>query len=172
MPFPSETLRAWCENVQELIDAPREDRCSYTDGLCQCEVDTAIMYAPQDQRAQLASGLFWSVWIDQVLWDVLGGQGAALYDDFASRCPFPKLYSHPTPGYASPYFIISRDRQYPIPTRELLLEDKQEFWGEIAQWLTNEADVLVTQMAEQTFRLDLEERFGPEFAYLFEEQNE
>ena len=125
------------------------------------------MYAPPDLREQLASGLFWSVWIDQVLWNVLGGGGTPLYDDFAGRYPFPKLHSHPTPGYASPCFIISGDHQYPVPSPELLLEDKEEFWGEVAQWLESVADILVKETAEAVFRRDLQRRFTPEFGYLF-----
>ena len=166
MPFPSEALRAWCRNVEELrermfgLDQARED------GWCQCGIGAAIGRAPVDQQAQLCSGLFWSIWIDQVLYTVSSGEG---FYGQTFRCTyrFPKLYSHPTPGHASPAFLLSGSSQYERPGRELLLEDKEQFWGEIASWLRHleRQDILLASEAE--FREDLRQRFAEDLWFLF-----
>lgn len=174
--FPSGSLREWCRRIRELLDAPREGRTRHRDGFCQCEVYRAIEYAPAAQRAQLASGIFWSVWIDQVMWYVLveggvGGRAAnrELYEAFAALYPFPKLYSHPVPGHASPAWLLAANRSYQLPSRELLLEDKEEFWGDVASWLESIGRSDVRDAAIFAFKEDLGLRFPPEMGYLFAE---
>lgn len=176
MPYPSEVLGEWCKRIRELMDAPREGKTGHRDGFCQCEVFRAIEYAPAEQQPQLASGIFWSVWIDQVMWYVLvegGVQGChpdrSLYEEFIKRYPFPKLYSHPVPGHASPAWLVAANRGYATPSRELLLEDKEEFWGEVASWLDSTARCDVSNAAVSAFKEDLGLRFPPELGYLFGE---
>lgn len=176
MPFPSDQMREWCRRIRELLDAPREGRTGHRDGFCQCEVYRAIEYAPAGQQAQLASGVFWSVWIDQVMWYVLvegGVEGCYadrnFYEEFIKRYPFPKLYSHPVPGHASPAWLLAANRSYPIPGRSLLREDKREFWGEVAAWLDSIERSDVKDAAIFAFKEDLGLRFPPELSYLFTE---
>ena len=179
MCFPSESLRAWCANIErlrlELAKSPRESHRAAVreDGFCECGVGVVISSAPWRQQAQLCSGLFWSIWIDQVLFTVSPRE---LYDRF--RDPklylFPKLYSHTGPGHASPALLLRpRDDfvderwQYERPSQELLVEDKKDFWGEVAAWLSHVGAENRRQTAEAEFRADLRQRFPAGFEFLF-----
>jgi len=176
MSFPSDSLRMWCANVEWLR---RELEKTYPgqirqDGFCQCGVGLAISKALPDQQAQLCSGLFWSVWIDQVLFTVSHPE---LYVAFRRLYSFPKLYSHPEPGcHASPAFLLKppdnregKEWQYERPNRGLLLEDKEDFWGEVGAWLKDVGQENTRQSAESEFRKDLHERFSAGFEFLFAE---
>ena len=174
MPFPSPALSDFCEHVRVLILAPRQERTAHRDGFCQCEVYRSIEYAPPNQQAQLASGLFWAVWIDQVLYYIAVEGGVpecaadpAVYEHFRNTYPFPKLYSHVGGGHASPYLLLAEWRPYAGPSRNLLLEDKRAFWGEVAEFLDSEGHGHVRRAAEIAFNEDLQLRFPPEHAYLF-----
>jgi len=170
MRYPSEALRAWCQNVEKLRQEMSKRGKALEDGWCQCDIGDAIRFCQQSQQAQFCSGLFWSVWIDQVLFTVLPPE---LYDQFRSIYRFPKLYSHPTPGHASPAFLIipppaADERcQYQRPTNELLMQDKKEFWGEVAAWLRHVGQVNHCEAAEADFKADLSRRFPEEFHFLW-----
>jgi hypothetical protein len=173
MPFPSQALKDFCSNVDDLFRAPRE-RTTHRDGFCECEVDRAVEYAPPAMQAQLASGLFWAVWIDQVLYYVAekGGIPAcpadrAVYQRFYTTYRFPKLYSHAGRGHASPYWLLADQRPYATPTTDLIMEDKREFWGEVDDFLEHEGHAVVKDAALTAFREDLALRFPPAFAFLF-----
>jgi hypothetical protein len=173
MVFPSKALNDWCKNVQALINSSRNHRPSNSDGFSQSEVFKAVEFAPIEQRAQLLSGLFWSVWIDQVMYYILveNSKDKTLYETFRGIYPFPKLRSHPSCGQASPSWLMGDDeigRGCPKPNEELLLEDKKEFWGEISDWLTSIDRSDVKDLAEGAFKEDLRIRFNPALKYLFE----
>jgi hypothetical protein len=170
MPFPSDAMRAWCRSIEDLRQAMCKLGKAGEDGWCQCDIGDAIRFCPQDQQAQLCSGLFWSIWINQVLFTVLPRE---LYDQFCGIYTFPKLHSHPTAGHASPAFLISPPAaadercQYPRPTMELLMHDKKEFWGEVAAWLRQNGQVNRCEAAEAKFKADLGRRFPEEFHFLW-----
>lgn len=176
MPFPSQALEDFCSNVAILIEAPREGRTCHRDGFCQCEIYRAIQYAPIAQQSQLASGIFWGVWVDQILFYVLieggirGQPDCALYERFREAYPFPKFYSHTRPGHASPYGLLADNRDYTRPTRELLIEDKQGFWGEVSEFLDSLGRHDVRASAEDAFREDLGLRF-PRNAAIFSQRS-
>jgi hypothetical protein len=170
MPFPSEAMKLWCQNVEKLREALFRQDKAQDDGWCQCQIGEAFsIFCPRDKQAQLCSGLFWSVWIDQVLFTVLPRE---LYDQFRSIYTFPKLRSHPT-GHASPAFLINPPAaadercQYQRPTRELLMQDKKEFWGEVAAWLRHVGQVNHCDAAEADFKADLGRRFTEEYHFLW-----
>lgn len=79
---------------------------SYTDGLCQCEIERFIEEA--DQPGLIRSFLMLSVFIDQRMYTDF----QFLYEDFRSHFCFPRLYSCPTAGMASPNWVISVSRGY------------------------------------------------------------
>jgi len=192
MPYPSEAMFKWCENVRRLWWEQRRIGQTREDGFCRCQIGHAIERATDArEQAQLCSGLFWSIWIDQVLYDVCGSR-QGLYERFRWLYPFPKLYSHTGPGYASPAVLLAPPPEVPAegppgfpedidwgeakhdegdryerPGRELLLEDKREFWGEVAGWLKEVGEETVRQAAQDDFRKDLGERFPPGFEFLF-----
>jgi hypothetical protein len=179
MPFPSDAIRIWCENIERLRAEQERTRHAREDGFCQCpdEIGIAISLAPRDQQAQLCSGLFWSIWIDQVIYAV-SRVGPGFYPLFRHVYRFPRLYGHPVglQGYASPACLIEPpgntcdDRwRFERPNPELLLEDKREFWGEVAAWLSDVCAGEVREAAEEEFRRDIRERFQPGFEFLFSE---
>lgn len=176
MQFPSQRIKDWCNNIQALIDAPRVNKTSKGNGFCGCEFEQAILYAPRNQQAQLTSGLFWSVWIDQVMYYVFvdGGivnfpQEIELYEKFRSIYCFPKLYVCSGRGYLSPHILFDNNYRYLKPDRELLEEDKKEFWNdEVKKWLTNihRGDVIVALVS--AFKEDITKRFENNYGFLSE----
>jgi len=164
MAFPSPPLKAWCENIQMLVHAPRPHKTAYADGFCQCELADAILRAPLAGQAQLASALFWSFWIDLVMGHVADPQ---LYEDFRKKYPFPRLHFHPGPGTACPTWVLRQDQPYRLPTSELLLEDKEEFWREVAAWLDSIERSDVREKAIAAFEKDLKHEFFKDLADLF-----
>jgi len=169
MGFPSEPLRKWCENINYLIKIQQER----LEGICECQLPL-ILEVPGleiNQRKQLGSAFFWSVWIDQVMHYVLVDGGVpgvekdeSLYKEFRRLYPFPKLYSHPSPGFASPWSVlVFCERKNCMPNKELLLEDKKEFWGEVAKWLDSIGRSDVKEAAIIAFKEDIEHRHFPAF---------
>jgi len=176
MSFPSDQIREWCKWLWKLLDALGPHVAGRVDGLCQCEVGHMVSFVPLGHRPQFVSGLFWSVWIDQVMWYVLVEGGVRgcysdrnFYEAFIRRYPFPKLYFHAGDGHASPAWLLAPERSYPGPGRELLLEDKREFWGEVAAWLESVERSDIRDAAVFAFREDLDLRFPPDLHYLFSE---
>jgi len=173
MPYPSQAMRAWCQNVERLRREMFKLGKASEEGWCQCQIGEAIgRFCPRDQQAQFCSGLFWSIWIDQVLYSV---SSRDFYDGtFRPVYRFPKLFSHPSPGHASPAFLLGEppprapaDWQYERPSTELLLEDKKEFWGEIVGWLRQLGRHDMLQAAEADFKEDLQRRFPEALTFLF-----
>ena len=174
MPYPSQAMQTWCANVEALRQEMAKTGKAREDGWCQCQIGEAMSrFCPREQQAQLCSGLLWSIWIDQVIYSVAERQ---FYEQaFRPAYRFPKLYSHPTPGHASPAFLLgemasdapSRDWQYQRPSNELLLEDKREFWGEVAAWLREVHRPDILQAAEADFREDMQRRFPEDLRFLF-----
>jgi len=174
--YPSKALRDWCRNIQKLVANNNLNTgfTNYNDGFCLCDMDKVINLAPVDQQSQLASGIFWSVWIDQVLYYVLVDGGVEgferdpkLYQSFRNIYKLPKLHEHFISAHASPSFLLDGNRKYPVPNRMLLLEDKREFWGEISCWLKAIERTDVKDAAERAFKEDLHIRFPEDFDYLF-----
>ena len=153
MVFPSPPLKAWCKNIQKLVDAPRPHKTAYADGFCQCELASAILRAPPKGQAQLASALFWSFWVDLVMCHVAGPR---FYGEFRKMYSLPRLHFHPGLGTACPAWVLREDQPYPVPSPELLFVDKQEFWGEIADWLDSVARSDVKKKAIAAFEEDVE----------------
>ena len=177
MAFPSETMRRWFENVERLRAELAKIGHAGEDGFCECpnEVGYALTKTrlSRDQQVELCAGLFWSVWIDQVLFTVCPRE---LYERFRQVYRFPKLHRHVGRGHASPACLIEPPGDtsnelwaFERPSRDLLLEDKRDFWGEVAAWLTEVGAEGVRQAAEEEFRKDLRERFPPGFEFLFPE---
>jgi len=176
MPYPSQAMRTWCENVEKLRQEMFRLGKAREDGWCQCQIGEALgRFCPQDQQAQFCSGLFWSIWIDQVFYSVSRHLGQEFYEQtFRPTYRFPKLFSHPTPGHASPAFLLSeppgmlaQDWRHQRPSRELLLKDKEEFWGEVAGWLQQVERQDILQAAETDFKDDLQRRFPEALKFLF-----
>ena len=177
MPYPSQAmLLLWCRNVEELRREMFKLGKAREDGWCQCQIGEAIgRFCPQDQQAQFCSGLFWSIWIDQVLYSV--SEKDFYWPSFYDAYPFPKLHCHATGGHASPAFLLGEpppgtppeDWPYQRPSRELLLEDKKSFWGEIAAWLRHLGRQDVLQAAEDAFKEDLQRRFPEDLQALLSE---
>lgn len=175
MSFPSRAIKSWCKNIQKLIDSPRKNKTTYNDGFCMCEVEKAILYAPGDKQAQLTSGLFWSVWIDQVMYYVLidGGVNGflpepELYRKFRSIYCFPKFYVHSGPGHSSPHFLLGDNQHYQKPDEYLLKEDKNDFWCEVKKWLMSIHRDDVVNAVISAFREDIENRFENKYSFLWE----
>ncbi len=171
--FPSEAIKDWCHNIQKLIDAPREGKTSYDDGFCACEVEKAILYAPHEQQPQLISGLFWSIWIDQVMYYVLVDGGIhgfepdkELYKKYRSKYRFPKLYVHSGPGHSSPHFLLSQNANYQTPNNELLEEDRRDFWCNVKDWLKGIHRDDVIDAALSAFQDDINTRFNHNYDFL------
>ncbi len=168
MPFPSAAMRAWCQNIENLREAMFRLGNAWEDGWCQCQIGEAISgFCPSDKQAQLCSGLFWSVWIDQVLHSV--SERAFYEEKFRPVYRFPKLYSHTSTGHASPAFLLtSEDRRwmYAKPGESVLLEDKREFWGEVSAWLRESGQGHLCEAVEAEFRADLSQRFPNDFGFL------
>lgn len=167
MGFPSEPLKKWCKNINYLIKVQLER----LEGICECQL-LLILEVPGlevSQRKQLGSAFFWSVWIDQVMYYVLVDGGVpgiekdeSLYKEFRRLYPFPKLYSHPSSGFASPGSVLAFcEGKSCMPDRELLLEDKKEFWGEVAKWLDSIERSDVKEAAIKAFKEDIELRYFP-----------
>ena len=177
MPFPSEAMRAWCHNVEKLRQEMFKLGKACEDGWCQCQIGEALgRFCRPGQQAQFCSGLFWSIWIDQVLYSVSPRLDQEFYGQtFRPAYRFPKLFIHPPPGHASPEFLLREsppgtpreDWQYQRPSRELLLEDKKDFWGEIAGWLRHLERQDILQAAEADFKEDLQRRFPETLTFLF-----
>ena len=174
MPYPSDQMREWCRRIHELINVPGRGT-GHTDGFCHCEVHEAIAYAPTpESQAELAAGLFWRVWIDQILRRILRPGGTVgdpgFYEELRRLYPLPRLYGHHFGDDACPAIIFTDTyRTYPVPSRELLCEDKREFWGEVAAWLDSIDRSDVRDAATLAFKEDLGLRFPPELSYLFTE---
>lgn len=177
MKFPSEDLKNWCREIQNLIDAPRERKTGI--GFCACEIEEAILYAPENMQAQLTSALFWSIWIDQVMYFILLDGGVKpylrkyfppaenqLYDKFRSLYPFPKLNIHGGAGQVSPGYLLSEQRHFQKPDIKLLSEDRKEFWGEIKNWLKSiqREDIINAMIC--AFREDVKLRFENKYYFL------
>lgn len=181
MAYPSQALQDWCRNIQKFIDVAADNGLSgtaYRDGFCECTAQNfkLILSVSQDETAQLISGLFWSVWIDQVMFYILIDGGIStmkpdksLYAEFRSLYTFPKLHSHPGRGEGSPVWFLLRNRGCKLPDSTLLLEDKKEFWGEVADWLDYRGKSDVKLAALTAFKEDLKIRFPEGYDYLFPE---
>jgi hypothetical protein len=181
MTYPSEAMREWCRRIRRPLDGPRQCKVGSDDGLCQHDWNVALKAEPQERQAKFVGALFWAVWIDQVMWHVLvegRGQGCAanreLYEEFIRRYPFPKLYSSIDRGHARPFcfvpaYFVPAHCDYQTPDRELLLELKRTFWGEVAFWLGSIGRPDVTDAAVSAFKEDLRLQFPQELSFLFEE---
>jgi len=163
--YPSDNLKKWCIEIKKLIDWYGHHK-----GFSQSDTSEVIkLLDKKQQQAQLCSGLFWSVWIDQVLFRVLSQDKQ--YPRFRKFYPFPRLYtSNTTKEYESPVWLIDAERSYKVPGRKLLLEDKNDFWGEVASFLKIVMGKEVVDAATGIFREDLRERFPQELQYLFDEE--
>jgi hypothetical protein len=153
-------MKQWCKNIRDLWDKTHQTghgELAGEYGWCQCDVREAILHAPPDQQAQLVSGIFWSAWIDQVLFS-LGER--EVYQKFRETYLFPKIYSHAGGGHAAPHVLLgieAKEGNY----QALLHEDKKEFWGEVANYLESIGKHDIVERAEREFINDLTERNFP-----------
>lgn len=172
--YPSQAIREWCHNIHILVKTmhPHSD-----DGFCQCSVLSAVMKAPdKGSQAQLASGLFWSVWIDQVMYYVLVNGTFApdqkhdqFYSNFRQIYSFPKIYNHSIPGHTSPYWLLMQREKFAAPEHDLLLKDKNEFWGEIESWILSFGKLDLRDLLIAAFKEDLILRFPTGYDFLWED---
>lgn len=179
--LPSKALKEWCHHINKLA-LLQEGR---HDGFCACGVCSALRSEPATQQAQLVSGLFWSAWIDQVLyWLLVDPQTGrqrnptqaepSFYEKFRFAYPFPKIHSHAGRGQAPPWILLSTEHaqslgiaQPCLPSTELIKEYKRKFWDdEVACWLESCGRRDVSAAAESTFREDVVERFPEEWNFL------
>ena len=179
MPYPSPALTRWCRIASHLTDRQQQQIHYRSDGLFLDEIPPINSGWPPGIQAEFVSRLFWSVWIDQVLYRVLGSQNP-VYEAFRKLYPFPKLYHRVPPVHASPALLLvnravqnlqgnhiaegeendfpdapSRPHQYEAPDQKLLQEDKGKFWGEVADWLSNTDNGAVKDAAITAFEEDL-----------------
>jgi len=172
MRYPSEAVVAWCQNIENLREAMFRLGKAGEDGWCQCQIGEAIAaFCPPDKQAQLCSGLFWSVWIDQVMHSVC--EESFYKKQFRPTYRFPRLHSHffseDAPD-ASPAFLLTcADPQwvYAKPDERLLFEDKRAFCGEVSAWLQSTEQAHLCQAAEAKFRSDLSQRFPNDIEFGF-----
>lgn len=177
--YPSEDLKNWCTQIKNLWVNTSKTRHTelYGDfGWCECEAQAAILKAPTlKQKKLLASGLFWSVWIDQVIYTVTKKQNENLflnenlYEQFREKYPFPKVYSHSSAGHTIPYIILGNNCDY-TPDLSMLIEFKNDYWGEIENYFLDLGEWNLVYYAKLEFENDLAERGFPEKYYkLWEE---
>ena len=167
MSYPSSSLEHWFSSVFDLwldMSKKKEEYDNY--GWCECGIFHAILKEPNIiRRHNLASSIFWSVWIDQVIYTITRGKDESIYEKFRSKYPFPKVHSHSSNGYTTPYFILEfnlGDSDFYPPDIDLLLEYKEEFWNEIADYFKSIDKKELVEKAILEFKNDLAERGFPE----------
>jgi len=164
-------IKAWCDNINRFMEIINPGRGYITESNLNRVFKGRIklIQNPQQEK-ELAAALFWSVWIDQIMYFILVDKrfygfprNAGCYDKFRRLFSFPKLYENSGHSFLSPFVILDT---CPCEAK-LLLEDKKEFWeDEVAKWLVEEGYASVKENAERMFGLDLQERF-PEGKYDF-----
>jgi predicted DNA-binding transcriptional regulator YafY len=152
-----------CAEVEAIVHTPWDRKTTYEDGLCHCEIDRLCDWI----RDQFICRLFWSVWIDQVLFYILvEGKGAVaaepqLYEAFRENFRFPKFHPHSSSRHESPssLFRTEGNNHGASCHPSLMNAAKDEVWGSVAQWLDTDGHQLVKEAVETEFVRDMHLRF-------------
>ena len=183
MSYPSDDLRKWFDGLELL-----NKHTKILPQICQCGVFPLIKkYLKNDEhKKNLLNGLFWSIWIDQVIYSVLVDtrclesvnirrkfnikKDEELYNKFRKFYPFIKINSHCGMGQANPAWLITKNfhnEDCPLPENKLLLEGKKDFWDNVSDWFDciKKSDIKESIIA--AFKEDLKLRFPKEAQNLF-----
>ncbi len=138
-----------------------------------CTIHYIIKNLPENLRDAILVQLFWSAWIDQVLYFVLVETSTTpeeneLYESFRVRFPLPKLGMHAAARFMCPEHFIYFPNNYDYRNnKDLFIRYKDMFWGPVEKWLIKIGRIDVWQKAICAFIEDFGTRVPKKLHYLF-----
>jgi len=173
--YPAENISKWLTNIREVFRLEFNIGIEELDyGVCICQTPRLLrLLKSNEERMHFLNGLFWSIWIDQVMYYVMHSSqhGLKLYSEFRRKYLFPKIFNHGYGGHASPCILLEEHEILEllgnkIDTKTLIL-GKTAFLDEVCDWLCSIGESAMKLQVMKEFKADQTSRFSEQWRIFF-----